>query len=266
MITAVEVVRDPGAAVINRIVNNPEVRPFIGVPEMGEVDMSTLVGNPRNCNLIGEHGGMLAVQHLNGIYEIHTHVLKSGRGAWAIGMVKAALHHLFTRENAVEVLTKVPKGNIAARAMVRVFGGTYEATIPAGWNSATGEPIDADVYARTIQEWARSAPELVTRGAWVMDRIRKGVSAISGMSSPPVPKVDLTGESLAFGLLYEMIIGGQFEKAGFFFNRWASYRGAMPVSFLTVDPVTLTFGPLMVIVRGGDVWVPLVEPEHPTRQ
>jgi hypothetical protein len=68
---------------INRVVNAPEVRPFIGAGDAGALDMAGAVAIPENHWLMGEHGGFAMSKSGPRDYEVHTFILKGGRGEWA---------------------------------------------------------------------------------------------------------------------------------------------------------------------------------------
>ena len=68
---------------INEVVNHPSVRPSIGAPEIGEVDVSALVTAPEHWFLMGEHGGFMLGWSAPDVREIHTFILPEGRGKWA---------------------------------------------------------------------------------------------------------------------------------------------------------------------------------------
>lgn len=72
--------RSYDVAAINAVVNAPEVRPFIG--GVGELDMTGAIRS-ENLWLMGEHGGFAMSRSAPGSYEVHTFILKGGRGAWA---------------------------------------------------------------------------------------------------------------------------------------------------------------------------------------
>lgn len=71
------------AVAVNAVANHPEVRPFIGHTEAGDLDLSELVRRPENIFLIGEHGGFALIWSAPRIHEVHTFIVKSGRGEWA---------------------------------------------------------------------------------------------------------------------------------------------------------------------------------------
>lgn len=94
---------------INWLVNHPDIRPHVGMPEAGELDMHEAVMRPENIFLLGEHGGFSLIWSAPETYEIHTFITKDGRGLWAFRAVKAML--LFAKEHgAKRVWTKVAVG------------------------------------------------------------------------------------------------------------------------------------------------------------
>ena len=64
------------------------------------------------------------------------------RGEWALACVQACLHFLFTRTEAIEIMTRCPHGNLAAKALARAIHGSFEFTNSAGWVKG-GKPIPA---------------------------------------------------------------------------------------------------------------------------
>lgn len=69
---------------VNSVVNNPDVRPFVGIGGPGGyLDHANAIARPENWFLMGEHGGFALTFSAPGVHEVHTFILKSGRGAWA---------------------------------------------------------------------------------------------------------------------------------------------------------------------------------------
>jgi hypothetical protein len=71
------------AQAINAVVNDPAVRPFVGAPEAGDLDLAPLVACDENLFPFGEHGGFALIWTAPHTREVHTFILKSGRGKWA---------------------------------------------------------------------------------------------------------------------------------------------------------------------------------------
>jgi hypothetical protein len=59
------------------------VRPFVGDPDSGELDISPLVEDANHLFPFGEHGGFALCWTAPATREVHTFVLPEGRGEWA---------------------------------------------------------------------------------------------------------------------------------------------------------------------------------------
>lgn len=99
-------VRSHDAARINAVVNHPEVRPHVGAPDAGDLDVTDLVERPEHWFLMGDHGGFMLSWSAPGVREVHTFVLPEGRGKWAEDARAAMLD--YARKNGTEMLwTKI---------------------------------------------------------------------------------------------------------------------------------------------------------------
>lgn len=102
--------RSHDAARINAVVNHPEVRPHVGAPEIGELDLTELVARPEHWFLMGDHGGFMLSWSAPGVREVHTFVLPEGRGKWAEDARAAMLD--YARDNGTQMLwTKIAEGD-----------------------------------------------------------------------------------------------------------------------------------------------------------
>lgn len=102
--------RSHDAARINAVVNHPEVRPHVGAPEIGELDLTELVKRPEHWFLMGGHGGFMLSWSAPGVREVHTFVLPEGRGKWAENARAAMLD--YARDNGTQMLwTKIAEGD-----------------------------------------------------------------------------------------------------------------------------------------------------------
>lgn len=91
---------------INAIVNDPSVRPFVGAPEMGDLDMTPVIDRHENWFLLGEHGGFLLIWSAPFTREVHTFILPSGRGKWAADARQTVID--YAAKNGVKMLwTKI---------------------------------------------------------------------------------------------------------------------------------------------------------------
>lgn len=92
---------------LNEVVNDPAVRPYVGAPDVGHLDLSPLVDDPNNLFPFGEHGGFALIWTAPRTYEVHTFILKSGRGLWARQAAKDGIAMAVER-GARMLWTRVP--------------------------------------------------------------------------------------------------------------------------------------------------------------
>lgn len=71
------------ADAVNAVVNDPAVRPYVGAPEEGPLDLSLLVERPEHWFLLDDYGGFLLAWSAPGVREVHTFFTLAGRGKWA---------------------------------------------------------------------------------------------------------------------------------------------------------------------------------------
>lgn len=128
------------AAAVNAVVNHPAVRPFVGSPDEGEIDLSELTARAENLFLLGEHGGFALYWTAPFTREVHTFVLPKGRGAWARdaageGIVIAVAH------GTAVLWTRIPPGLPNVRAYAVRMGMRPTGEIVAG----------AAIYAMSVR-------------------------------------------------------------------------------------------------------------------
>lgn len=106
---------------VNEVVNHPSIRPFIGFPEMGELDLSDAVASAQNWFLMGDHGGFALIWSAPCIHEVHTFILPEGRGKWARDVASVGIE--FARSNGdVMLWTKIPEDQPNVKAYARFMG------------------------------------------------------------------------------------------------------------------------------------------------
>lgn len=226
---------------INEVINHPSVYPWVRGLIDGPLDLSPALADRGNVLLMGKHGGILFDRHQSGLYEAHTSVLPEGRGAWCLEMVHAALHWMFTRTDCVEVTTRVPKGNLAARALTRAAGLSFRFNHPQGW-AFQGQIIPADVFSLTIHDWIGKAPGLDVAGARAHRITRIGYAD------------ELNQRHL--GSAFAMILGGQPKKGVVFFNRWAAMTDQPPLEMFTQKPLAFEYRDDLIVFRAsGEYYV-----------
>jgi hypothetical protein len=99
--------RSHDVARINQVVNHPSVRPSVGAPELGDLDMTPVVERPEHWFLIGDHGGFALTWSAPGVYEWHSFILLEGRGKWAADARSEAIE--YARQHGARMLwSKIP--------------------------------------------------------------------------------------------------------------------------------------------------------------
>jgi len=154
---------DPAS--INAAANHPDVRPWLGLLNLGPLDLTALVTDPANVTLAGEHGGFLCHRIGEGLFEIHSIFSPGGRGRLR-PETRAGLRFLFTQTDAVRVVTQVPDCNPRAAALALKTGFEQVLHRPSAWDAPDGTRCGVSYQAVTLDRWAEVSTEvLVTGGA-----------------------------------------------------------------------------------------------------
>ncbi len=245
-----QIERKHDAIFVNAVANHPDVAPFVRGYLLGKMDFGEAVKDPNTVFLAGEHGVMIFHQHQPGLWECHTMVKPSGRGFWTLKFVRACLFWVFTKTNAIEIMTRVPKGNIPALALVRAIKGVYEFMNRRGW-VMDNDLIPAEIYSMHVQNWIRDADGLRERGAWFHARLEKEMARFG---SKPEHQSD-PEQNRHVGAACEMIFGGQPHKGVVFYNRYAAMNDLTQASLIGVSPVSVDIGIGVLVMRDGDFWL-----------
>jgi hypothetical protein len=240
--------RQTDAQHLNSILNHPEVLPLVSDGSSDTLDMTPVMESPDVIALYGEHGGQVYHRLQPGLFEAHSAFKPEGRGEWALAATRQTLKWIFTHTEAVEIVTRVPAGNVAARALAKAIGGVHEFTLPGGWVK-DGKPIPADVFSLTIQGWMKSSPDLPSRGKWFHGRLNAELDRL-GIAEPPHDD-DETHDRYV-GAACEMMFGGQPDKACIFYNRVASLARWHPIAILDYEPLVVNIGSAILVMRGDD--------------
>jgi hypothetical protein len=144
--------RDPTGDTLNRIVNHPEVRPWL-MSEDQELDFRLLANDPRIFLLVGDPpiGSIVFGQVVTGVYEAHAAVLPEGRGVWMTQLSEAAIRYMFTATDCIEILTRVLQGHVAAVALARYLGFVERWRCPAF--RFRGRDVPYGVWGLTMMDW-----------------------------------------------------------------------------------------------------------------
>lgn len=245
--TLSHVYRATNARKINEIVNHPKVLPFVQGGTTPPLDLTPAVGNPNNVLLMGEFGGVFFVPHWAGFYEAHSQCLPEGRGQWMADFARAAVYWMFTRTDCYEIQTRCP--TLASRALARHLGWSKEFTNPTGWTIGD-RVVPADIYAVRLFDWWKTAPGLAERGEWFHKRLNEEYTRLTGAA--PKHGADDGSHDRMTGLVTEMILNGQPNKAVLVYRRWAQLADHPPIRVMQYDPLTIDIHGAILIVQGDD--------------
>jgi RimJ/RimL family protein N-acetyltransferase len=139
------------AAHINAILNHPSVHPWVAADD-NPLDLTATLAQPDRYALFGPLGGQLYHRVGDGIYEVHSAYLPEARGRVALATTRETLRWMFGRTDAVEIITRVPKGNLAALALARAVGMRHMMTLQGSWIK-DGRPIVCDFMRLAAKDW-----------------------------------------------------------------------------------------------------------------
>jgi hypothetical protein len=128
-------------SLINGLVNDPAIRPFVGGDGASKLDLTEAIANEDNHFVAGDHGAFAFTWSSPGSYEVHTFILPSGRGTWSRGFALAARDYM--AQFAKQLWTRVPVGaaNIAAFTEDAGFSRCGSQTLDIG-----AGPVAYDLY------------------------------------------------------------------------------------------------------------------------
>lgn len=238
--------REFSAERINAVVNHQDVRPWVG--GTGLLDLSQVVANQSNVLLMGDGGGFLLVQQEPSIYEVHSQFLPEARGESVVQAALDASRYMFTRTDCVEIRTKVPAGNVAAAALTRRMGWEFQFERANAWQTPGGFS-SVRYYAKTINQWANTAPGIADTGHWFHEKLE--AAKIAAGSAMPVHDDDEAHDRYV-GATCEMISAGQIAKGLNFYRRWAPFAGYAPILVIATNPVVIDIQDAILAIRDND--------------
>lgn len=231
--------RDLRADRINRVVNDPSVFPDVAPPGAEKLDMTNAVKNLSNIFLLTDEGGIVADWQEPGIYEIHTQFTEKYRGVSAIKTVREMLSWLFIHSDAMQLLTKIPKGNDRALGLVRAIGGRFEFAREKAYTTHSGVLVDVDYYTLGYSDWLYSpwaSPALGARGVefHTMLEEKRRAMLVFGEAYGEDPAHDIN-----MGATVEMIFAGQAQKGLTLYRRWARFAGYAEARLVSLEPLVI---------------------------
>lgn len=237
---AIDLSRDPVA--YERIANHASVLPHIVQAGAGPVDLAPFFENPAN---IGFHFGDCAfLVHCleQGVYEVHSMALPVARGPKVCEAATLAIRFMFFATEAMELLTRVADGNLAATALTHKVGFSHEFSRPKAWATADG-PKDVQFYAMRYPEWVKHQDWLRKNGEWFHSILGE------------VEHDDDPAHDLYVGAALEMVLAGQPDKGCFLYNRWARFARYEPIEIVGRDPLEINVKTHLLTLEGGKIEV-----------
>lgn len=244
--------RTMDAAHLNSIANHPSVRPFIGGE--GPIDLTGILANPANYGLVTEGGGWLLQPLMGGAYELHTMVLAEARGKPFFAAAREAMRWMFSRTDALEILTKCPDDNPGARMAATLMGFRERFHRDDAW--APGVGISYQVF--TLDDFWTRDRMCLTEGRAFHEALEAAKTA-SGSTLPAHP--DDEAHDRAVGCAVLMIRAGQIDKGIGHYNRWSAFAGYAQIA--RVGPSTIDVFDAVLEIADGAMDVLLVRGTDP---
>lgn len=145
------VARTFDAALINRVLNHPEVFPWVAAPGIERFDFSEVAKDPANYVLVNEYGGFVFVPKGEGRYEVHTQFIPEGRRG-ALRAAREAAAFMFEGTDCTEILTYVPEGNRGAKRLTELMHFEFLGR-DGFWTYPDGRQVPIDWYLLTKEAW-----------------------------------------------------------------------------------------------------------------
>lgn len=233
-------------AFLNDVANHPEVRPWLGAPDVPVLDLAVLIGNPANIAIEGEHGGWVLTAMGGGVYEIHSLFRPEGRGKPFFAGAREMLRYVFTRTDATEILTKCPDDNGGARMAAAMVGFRERFSRADAWAPGVG----ISYQAFTIDDWFVRDAEALRLGQDFHNMLERE-KVLTGSERDLHP--DDPTHDRAAGAALLMIGAGDTGKGVSFYNRWAVFAGYQTIVALGAGLVDIRDA--IVEVQGKEVRV-----------
>lgn len=242
----IHIERSYEAAAINAILNHALVRPWVADVE-GPIDITSKIANRANVLLVGEYGGFFCFCLQPGVYEVHSQVLPAGRGRWMRAFADAGAAWMFERTDAYEIITRVPDGHIAAKALALGAGMRHEFCRPMECQFR-GRLRDVHIYSFRVQDWMAMAPGLEEIGAWFHERLNEEARRL-GIQAPA--HADDPQHNRVVGACWEMARHGQLAKSVLLYNRWSAVTRHATIGLVSVDPPTIRMDIGLLRIKNG---------------
>lgn len=235
---------------LNEILNDPVVRPDVADLGDGVLDLTYQISDERNILLVGENGACLFLWVMSCLYEVHTQILPTGRGRWAKEFVQACGEWMFTKSDAMEIITRVPQGHVAAKTLTMLAGGKYEFT-RQDFCLFRGKNCPVDIYSCRLQDWMTTAPHMQEVGEEFHKHLHAEADRLGIKERPHESDAN---HNQYVGACIKMFQGGQKIKAVTFYNRWAVASRHETVAFVADDETpVIKFDIGYLLIKGNSI-------------
>ena len=224
---------------VNRIINHPDVIKWVAPKGVDFLDAAPFIEDEKNIALKFEGGCFLLHYLEDGIYEVHTQTLKKGKNVFKA--VRDATRYMFLETACMEILTKVPDGNNAAKGLSIFAGFKKEFYRPNVWMYHDGTKVGITYYALRYHDWVKNEKWLDQFGEWFHDKLGEHKNHDEDEA-----------HNRYVGAAVQMVRGGQIDKAIILYNRWAKFSGYMPVYIVSREPIIIDMGTQKLKIKDGD--------------
>lgn len=238
--------RQTDAAQFNAFANHPDIYPHIRGNRTDALDFSAHAANRDNYFFCSAHGGVMFLKLMPGLYEMHTAVLPSGRGAMMKEGAAQAFYAMFTQSDCVEILTHCPQNNLAAKLGAKSVGMSLDWRVE-GYYPVGKSFVSSDVYSLKVMEWGKIAWRAEAIGKWFHDELHAQYEA-KGITLPAHPE-DETHNKVV-GAAIALIHGGQPIKGVVLYDRWAMLSGYLPAKIKSFDPLVIDIFESSIEIKG----------------
>lgn len=226
-------IRTLDATAFNRIANTPTVRPWLGGTD--RLDLTAAISNPENFAFLTDDGlgGYIYHRIDAGLFMVHTLSDPAGRGRAMLEARSESLREVFTKSDAVEVVTIVPAGNKGADLWAN-HAGFREVFGRQRSFDLMGEMVDASYRSLSYGDW-------VKRDRGNLHDGRAFHSMIHAVTTEDHHPDDPVHDAWV-GATMECCAQGAAEKGIALYNRYAVHAGYRPIRVLTAKPLVVDIG------------------------
>lgn len=238
--------RTMDAGLLNRVSNHPDVRPWLGGE--GAVDWTHVLHDPRNVALVTDEGGWVFLALGDGRYEVHSQLAPGGRGDEGWRAVRDAVRFMFTATDCMDIVSKLPDGNLGAKGMARAMGFQEVFRREACWRDPSGEMVGVAHVSLAFDRWRARDETLAVEGALFHDLL-EAAKVEAGSALPVHPDDEAHDRAVGASLL--MLKASNPRKAVRTYNAWASFAGYAPIILMSEHPVVVDVRDAIVSLHGG---------------